>query len=64
MSTLLCTQILDPSHAVVSGFMLEASRKSWRKAQNRFCLEVRGRGEKVEVRVRGRNDPNSVCTCE
>jgi hypothetical protein len=34
------------------------------KAQNRFCLEARGWGKRVEVGAEGKNDPNNVYTCE
>jgi hypothetical protein len=34
------------------------------KAPNRFCLEGRGRGQRVGARAGGRNNPNNVCTCE
>jgi hypothetical protein len=37
---------------------------NWRKVQNRFCLEGRGKEERVGVGAGGRNDPNNECTCE
>jgi hypothetical protein len=37
---------------------------NWRKAQNRFCLEARGEGERVGMGTGGRNVPNNVYTCE
>jgi hypothetical protein len=39
------------------------SQQNWRKAQNRFCLEVAGVGKKGWG-AGGRNDPNNVCTYE
>jgi hypothetical protein len=37
---------------------------NWRKAQNSFCLEERGRRESEERGSGRRNNPNNVCTCE
>jgi hypothetical protein len=39
-------------------------QRNWRKAQNRFCLEGRGGGERVGAGAGERNDPNNECTCE
>jgi hypothetical protein len=40
-------------------------QKNLRKAQNRFCLEERGEGERGWGLGAGeRNDPKNVCTCE
>jgi hypothetical protein len=37
----------------------------WRKGQNRFCLELRGIGERGKGKGTGRrNGPNNVCTYE
>jgi hypothetical protein len=42
---------------------MSSLQQSWRKAQNRFCLEVRGLGERERGWSSGeRNDPNNVCT--
>jgi hypothetical protein len=32
--------------------------------QNKFCLEVKGVGEREGARVRGRDGPNNVCMYE
>jgi hypothetical protein len=45
--------------------LISTLQQNWRKAQNRFCLEVRGkRGRRRGQGTGGRNDPNNVCTCE
>jgi hypothetical protein len=44
---------------------MSSLQQNWRKGQNRFCLEVRGVGERGrEWEVGGKNDPNNVCTYE
>jgi hypothetical protein len=44
---------------------MSSLQQNWRGVQNRFCLEVRGVGERGRGRgAGGRNGPNNVCTCE
>jgi hypothetical protein len=43
--------------------LMSTLKQSWRKEQNKFCLEVRGMRGKRE-RWRGRNGPSNVCTYE
>jgi hypothetical protein len=33
--------------------LISTLQRNWRKAQNRFCLEGRGRGERVGVEQEG-----------
>jgi hypothetical protein len=44
--------------------LLVFSSTKWRRGQNRFCLEARGREEREGVRGRGRDGPNNVCIYE
>jgi hypothetical protein len=45
--------------------LISTPQQNWRKAENRFCLEARGRRGEGGGGVQGRrNDPNNVCTCE
>jgi hypothetical protein len=41
-------------------------QQNWRRGQNRFCLEVRSVGEKVEGGrwAKGRGGPNNIYTYE
>jgi hypothetical protein len=38
--------------------LISSHQQNWRKGQNSFCLEARGRG------AGRKNDPNQVCTYE
>jgi hypothetical protein len=52
----------------LSYYCLSSLQQNWRRGQNRFCLEARGRwegeGGREEVGSGGRNGPNNVCTYE
>jgi hypothetical protein len=44
---------------------ISSLQQSWRKGQNRFCLEARGVGVKGRGQeAKERNGPNNVCTYE
>jgi hypothetical protein len=45
--------------------LMSSLQQSWRKGQNRFCLEARGVGVKGRGQeAKERNGPNNVCTYE